>query len=195
MESLIDPCSVTVNTDFTVIPSTADTLTNLSLLSPYIEFSNWVYKLSKNKTENKTITKKSTSMQITPLCKTVNTNNTNNCENTDLKNTDLASEYNFIMSNNFQQKNKKEINNENEEKREFEKEKSILFTRFSMKDFAFLLSTIKQLKENQKYENEFEIIPVQVMKEYIILYYVITCDTIEYDNVVYILEVKTIQHF
>ena len=152
VESLIDAAKVKIITDFTVMPEKSKILTNLELLSPYIEFSNWVRKPYKNNTENYITKTKSTTIQIFPLKENTNTNtNTNN-----------------NLRRNSDSEKVSEFLDEEKQKENF------LQLRLSLKDFGFLFSTFRQLKDAQKHENEVETVSLKVCELCIILFQIST---------------------
>ena len=124
------------------MPEKSKTISNLSLLSPYLTFSKWASKPSKNQTENISVKTKSTSITISPK----------------------------KIKNNFSSENIE--NNENNEIINFENSEnvcvgapgsadSILPLRMSLKDFVFIYTTITQLLAVQKKENKIKIISLK----------------------------------
>jgi Ca2+/Na+ antiporter len=139
VESLIDAAKVKIITDYTVMPEKSKILTNLELLSPYMEFSTWVKKPYKNNTENSVTKTKSTTIQIFPLKESSNLN----------------------LPQNSTIEKFSEFLDEEKEKDNF------LQMRLSLKDFGFLFSTFRQLKDAQKHENEVETVSLKVINSFL----------------------------
>ena len=64
---MINPCNISVKTELTVMPGKTKILSNLSLLTPFMDFTKWASKPSKNTFENSSIRTKSIILKISPI--------------------------------------------------------------------------------------------------------------------------------
>ena len=127
---MINPCEISVKTELTVMPGKAKILSNLSLLTPFMEFTKWASKPSKNIFENSSIRTKSIILKFSPLA---------------------------IFTKNFHEKNFENGNSDLEDENEIlDKDLGSLESKLSVKDFIFIYSTINQLFENQKKQNKIQ---------------------------------------
>ena len=149
-ESLLEPCKISVKTQLTVMPGKRKINSNLSLLSPYVEFTDWAKKPLKNHSENFPIKSKSTIIKISP--------------------TNLFS--NFLEENNFQNSDVEDGNeNLDLEMDPGSIDSSILQCKMSVKDIIFIYSTIIQLSENQKKQNKMKILTLKVSFFFFLFYF------------------------
>ena len=133
---MINPCNISVKTELTVMPGKTKILSNLSLLTPFMDFTKWASKPSKNTFENSSIRTKSIILKISPIA---------------------------TFSKNFIENGFENENFDVEDENEFlDADPGSLEFKLSVKDIIFIYSTINQLFENQKKQNKIQILSIKV---------------------------------